>query len=75
MMCEWRQKLFGATHDQPHRPASISWNYFLLLVGTDAMGGQLHLPPSHAAKRALYALPGAKLWLQIKSKTPSSTIQ
>jgi hypothetical protein len=44
MMCEWRQKLFGATHDQPHRPAKISWNYFLLLVGTDAMGGSLTCP-------------------------------
>jgi len=44
MLCEWRQKLFGATHDHPHRPAQISWNYFLLLVGNDAMNGSLTCP-------------------------------
>jgi len=50
MMCEWRQKLFGATHDQPHRPAQISWNYFLLLLGNDAMGGS-HTCPHHTLRK------------------------
>jgi len=50
MLCEWRQKLFGATHDHPHRPADISWNYFLLLLGNDAMGGS-HTCPHHKLRK------------------------
>jgi len=55
LLAEWKQKLFGATHDHPNRPATISWNYFLLLVGTDAMGGSSTCP--HHKLRKMRCVP------------------